>query len=460
MHFLDETIVSLLTAPITQNIALIRISGSKTYQIISQIFNHSLPNYPQEKSQLIFGRIINSQKEFIDEVLLLCFYKPNSFTGEDVVEISCHGNLFVVNQILQLIQEKGARLAKEGEFTKQAFFNGKLNLIQANAVNDLIKAPSLIGAKLALHNLSSQNQQELTNIEEDLLNIIANVKVNIDYPEYDGVEYLTGKLVLPRVNKLLEKLLIIRDIGQKSHVYQEGIKIAIVGKPNVGKSTLLNSLLKEEKAIVSSIAGTTRDVVEARYNLSGIPLILLDTAGIRETQDVVEKIGIDRSYQALEKTDIVFFLVDNSRSWDKEDENVYQKIKEKNFLLIINKIDEQNKLNLLNLCSIINSDKICRISAKNQQINELENKVSELFSSNLVLNKSSYPYLSQSWQQAKLVKTIQYLEMTVKELQKEAFLDAICGDLEIAYKLVKELSGKDYNEELLDIIFSKFCLGK
>lgn len=457
MYSLNETIVSLVTAPITQNIALIRISGSKTYQIISQIFDRKLPDYPQKKSQLIFGKIIDSQEETIDEALLLCFYKPNSFTGEDVVEISCHGNLFVVNQILQLIQEKGVRLAKEGEFTKQAFFNGKLNLIQANAVNDLIKAPSLIGAKLALHNLSSQNQQELTKIEEELLDIIANIKVNIDYPEYDGVKYLTGQEVLPRIKKLLEKLLIIRESAQNFRIYQEGLKIAIVGKPNVGKSTLLNSLLKEEKAIVSSIAGTTRDVVEARYNLGGVPLILLDTAGIRETQDIVEKIGINRSYQALEKADIVFFLVDNSRFWDKEDENIYQKIKEKNFLLIINKIDEQSKLNF---CSTINSEKICRISAKNQQINELENKISKLFSSNLVLNNSPYPYLSQSWQQAKLVKIIQYLEIVVKKLQEEDFLDAICGDLEIAYKLVKELIGKDYNEELLDIIFRKFCLGK
>jgi tRNA modification GTPase len=457
MNELNKTIVSLVTTPITQNVALIRISGPKVYQIISQIFDRSLPNFSQKKSQLVFGKIINSQKETIDEVLLLCFYKPNSFTGENVVEISCHGNLFIVNQILQLIQENGARLAKEGEFTKQAFFNNKLNLIQANSINDLIRAPSLIGAKLALHNLSPQNQKELLFIEEELLDIIANIKVNIDYPEYDGVEYLTSQVVLPRVKKLSKKLVNIRKIGQESRLYQEGLKISIVGKPNVGKSTLLNALLKEEKAIVSPIAGTTRDIVEANYSLNGIPLILLDTAGIRETRDIVEKIGINRSYQALEKADIVFFLVDNSRFWDKEDENIYQKIKEKNFLLIINKIDEQSKLYL---SSEIISEKICRISAKNHQINELEDKIGKSFSSNLVLNKSPYPYLSQSWQQAKLVKIIKYLDTTVDLLQEEAFLDAICSDLEIAYKLVKELSGKNYNEELLDIIFSKFCLGK
>jgi len=181
----EKTIVALVTAPITQNIALIRLSGSQTYPIIKQIFDRVLPEYPQKKSQLIFGKITNSQQETIDEVLLLCFYKPSSFTGEDVIEISCHGNLFIVNQILQLVLEKGAELAQEGEFTKRAFFNGKLNLIQANAINDLIRAPSLAGAKLALHNLSLEAQQELEIIENELLDIIATIKVNIDYPEYD-----------------------------------------------------------------------------------------------------------------------------------------------------------------------------------------------------------------------------------------------------------------------------------
>src|SRR6185436_2269597 len=310
--FDEKTIVSLVTAPITQNIALIRISGSATYSIISRISNRSLPESSQKSSQIVFGNIINQKKEIIDQVLLLCFYKPNSFTGEDVVEISCHGNLFLVNQILQLILENGAELAKEGEFTKQAFFNGKLSLVQAQAINDLIRAPSLPAAKLALHNLSSKTQKELQEIENELLDIIATIKVNIDYPEYDGVEYLTGKAALSRLSKLLEKLKVIQKSGQKSRVYQEGLKVAIVGKPNVGKSTLLNVLLQEEKAIVSPIAGTTRDIVEANYNLNGIPLTLLDTAGIHETQDIIEKIGVGRSLQALEKAENIIFLIDNS----------------------------------------------------------------------------------------------------------------------------------------------------
>ncbi|CAI2162231.1 12455_t:CDS:2 [Funneliformis geosporum] len=346
----EKTIASLVTAPITQNIALIRISGSQTYSIISQIFDRPLPEYPHQKPQLIFGKIVNSQKEVVDEVLLLCFYKPHSFTGEDVVEISCHGNLFIVNQIIQLILEKGAELAQEGEFTKQAFFNNKLNLIQANAINDLIRAPSLEAAKLAQHNLSSETQKGLEIIENELLDIIANIKVNIDYPEYDGVEYLTGKATFSRLNKLLKILKMIKKDSKKVRLYQEGLKIAIVGKPNVGKSTLLNALLQEEKAIVSPIAGTTRDVVEARYNLNGIPLILLDTAGIHQTSDLVEKIGVKKK-------------------------------------------------------------KTCRISAKKQQLSELEAKIKQIFAENIN-----------------------------RELKKETGLDVVCGDLEISYKLVKELS--------------------
>ncbi|CAG8798811.1 15520_t:CDS:2, partial [Racocetra persica] len=287
---------------------------------------------------------------------------------EDVVEISCHGNLFVVQQILQLILENGAELAEKGEFTKQAFFNGKLNLVQAQAINDLIRAPSLQGAKLALHNLSPESQKELKIIENELLDIIATIKVNIDYPEYDGAEYLTGQQVLPRINKLVEKLQIIQKTGQKTRVYQEGLKVAIVGKPNVGKSTLLNALLQEEKAIVSPLAGTTRDIIEARYNLNGIPLILLDTAGIRETADLVEKIGVERTWQALGQAEIILFL-------------------------------------------------ICRISAKNQQLAELEAKINQSFANDLSV---------------------------INELKKGTYLDALCGDLEIGYKLVQELSGKEY----------------
>ena len=310
----DKTIVSLVTAPITQNVAIIRISGSETYKMIKKIFCGSLPAYPQKDKKIVLGQIIEPKtKEVIDQVLLLCFYKPYSFTGEDLVEIDCHGNLLIVNKILNLVLDQGASLAEPGEFSKRAFFNGKINLIQAQAINDLIQAPSLSAAKLALHNLTPQAQAELNKLETNLLEIIATVEVNIDYPEYDGVEYLTGEKILPHLQKLSQKLKKILSESKQTKFYQEGIKVAIVGKPNVGKSTLLNALLQEEKAIVSSLPGTTRDLVEGKYNLKGIPLVLFDTAGVRSTEDMIEKIGIARSKKILEQTELIFFLLDNSQ---------------------------------------------------------------------------------------------------------------------------------------------------
>ena len=312
MNSLSKTIVSLVTAPITQNVAIIRISGPKTYGITKQIFKGSLPKYPQKKPQLLLGKIINIKKEVIDKVIISCFYEPRSFTGEDLVEISCHGNLHLVNEILKTILELGAELAQPGEFTKQAFFNGKLNITQANAVNDIIRAPSLSSAKLAFYNLSNENHQKIEELEEKILQVIGIVEVNIDYPEFDQVEKLTNKKVLPIIKELKSEIKKISLIGQEAKNYQEGIKVAIVGKPNVGKSSLLNALLKEEKAIVSSVAGTTRDVVEAKYSLKDIPILLYDTAGIHKSRDKIEKKGIQKSQEILEKVDIIFFVLDNS----------------------------------------------------------------------------------------------------------------------------------------------------
>jgi len=456
---LNKTIASLVTAPITQNIALIRISGSKSYEIITKIFDRSLPSYPQTNSQLVFGHIINplSKKEIVDQVLLLCFYSPNSFTGEDVIEISCHGNLYLVEKILTLILEQGAELAQPGEFTKQAFFNGKLNLVQANSINDLIRAPSLSATKLALQNLNEESQKKLSELEEKFLQIIGIMEVNIDYPEYDEVECLTGKKVLESLQDLKNELVKISSLGQQSRNYQEGIKVAIIGKPNVGKSTLLNALLKEEKVIVSSIAGTTRDIVEAKYSLKDIPLLLYDTAGIHETQEEIEKIGVAKSKQILKKVDLVFFLLDNSRPWEKEDENIYQLIKQSKYLVIVNKSDLPSKLILPREIKKTNP---LQISAEKKKLQSLEKKILELFAGDLGMNISLYPLLSHSWQQSRLKRIINKLNEVEKSLKEEIPVDAVIIDLQEAFHLLRELSGKDYQEDLLDLIFSRFCLGK
>jgi len=453
-----NTIVSLVTAPISQNIAIIRISGPKTYKIINKIFNKKINNDNNVKNQIIFGKILDNKRKIVDEVLLFCFYKPHSFTGEDLIEVSCHGNLFIVNKIIKLIIENGAELAERGEFTKKAFFNKKINIIQSNAINDLIHSPSDLGTKIALHNLNKNSKNELEIIEEKMLEIIANIKVNIDYPEYDGVEYLTKENAYKEILIIKKKLEKLKKSGKIANIYQEGLKIAIIGKPNVGKSTLFNTLLKREKSIVTEIEGTTRDIIEVNHNFNGIPLILLDTAGIHEANNKIEKIGIKKSLEALDNSEVIFFLVDNSQEWSKEDEKIYQIIKKKNkkYLIIINKSDIKKKIKIPHK----EIKKIIEISAKNKQISELEKKINKWFGKHLVKNIPDHPYLAQNWQIVKLNSLSKKIKNIMKEIKKGTYLDAICGDLEIIYNSIKELSGKNIKEEIIDIIFSKFCLGK
>ena len=291
-YMLDKTIVSLVTAPINQNIAIIRISGEETYRIISEIFTKKINI--GEKKRIVLGKI-KSNSEVIDQVLITCFYEPNSFTGEDLVEINCHGNIFIVEKILGLIIERGAELASKGEFTKRAFFNNKLNLSQAKSINDLIKAPSFFATKISLHNLEKKNYLFLEEIEEQVLSIITNLIVNIDYPEYDGAIRLTTEDVYFSFKKIIQKLEKIKKASKNSKIYHNGIKIAVVSRPNTGKSTLSNIFFQREKSIVSSIPGTTRDVIEGEINFYGIPITFLDTAGIHQTSDKVEMIGIKRT---------------------------------------------------------------------------------------------------------------------------------------------------------------------
>jgi tRNA modification GTPase len=395
MNYIREetrTIVALVTAPITQNIAIIRISGPKTYEIIKNIFEKKIPNKQTNSNNIRLGKIMKD-KLVIDQVLLFCFYKPYSFTGEDTIEISCHGNLLIVNQILELILENGADLAMPGEFSKQGFFNRKINLIQANAINDLIRAPNLSTANLAIQNFDSNKKRELEKLEDKLLEVIAKVEINIDYPEYEDVERITINKLKKIIEYLLKEVESVRLKGKKANLYKEGIKVGIFGKPNVGKSTLLNALLNEERAIVSPIAGTTRDIIEGKYILKGIPLTLFDTAGIRKTKNEIEKKGIEKSQEVYKKSDLSFLVLDNSKTWKKEDEEIFNLIKSKKHIIIINKKDLEKKLNIPKRISKKN---IVEISAEKKEIEELENRVIDLFSNNLIEESSSYPFLSHS----------------------------------------------------------------
>lgn len=453
---ITRTIVALVTAPIDQNIAIIRISGPASYEIVRAICSKEIAKLALKRTTVVLDRITKNGVT-IDQVLLFLFRKPNSFTGEDTIEISCHGNLAIVNKILELLLAQGAILATPGEFSKQAFFNGKLNLIQANAINDLIRAPNLVTAKMAVENFDSKKQKELARLEDELLDVIAKVEINIDYPEYEDVERITPTKLREVASRVLREIVVIRKKGKRVQIYEQGIKIGIFGKPNVGKSTLLNALLDEDKAIVSPIPGTTRDVVEGRYALDGIPLILFDTAGIRTTTDQLEESGIQKSKQMIAKLDLCLFLVDNSRSWSTEDKEIFNLVSSKNYLLVLNKCD---LIANLHLPAFIQREKVVEISAEHKKLVKLETRIKELFLTSSNHQDNQYPFLAHSWQQSRLKIIEEKLNKLVVAIDNKIPVDVIAGDLQVAFRLLRELSGNEYDEDLLEMMFSKFCIGK
>ncbi len=312
LEIFNRTIVALVTAPINQNIAIIRISGPETYKIISQVFSKEMPSTNERRREVFLGKIIKDG-EVIDEVLLCCFYSPFSFTGEDTVEINCHGNLIIVNQILELLMSKGGQMATAGEFSKKAFFNNKLSLTQATAINDLIRASSFSAVRLAIENLDSKRQLALEGLTEKLLTIIAKVEVNIDYPEYEDIGKITVDNLRESVDQLAAEVKSLNANCKRAKLLKEGLRIGIFGKTNVGKSTLLNTLVKEEKAIVTPIAGTTRDVIEAEYEIGGLPVRFFDTAGVRKTRNEIERKGIEKTHKLAENLDLSLLVVDISK---------------------------------------------------------------------------------------------------------------------------------------------------
>ena len=364
----DDTIVGISTAMGKGAISIIRLSGPQAIEIVNKVFKGR--NLTKVKSHTIhYGHIYNKE-ELLDEVLVSVFKAPKTYTAEDVVEINCHGGSFVTNQVLKLLLENNARLAEAGEFTKRAFLNGRIDLTKAESVMDVIDAESKNALKLANKGLRGDIADLITKKQQELLDIVAVIAVNIDYPEYDDVEEMTNTKVLPKINKLINDL---EDILKKSNTAEKikhGIDTVIVGQPNVGKSSLLNALLREDKAIVTSIAGTTRDVIEGKLNLENITLNLIDTAGIRETNDEVEKIGVDRSKAWLEKSELVLFLIDGSKEVDEEDLRLYETVKNYEHLVIVNKQDLKLKANLADFNNPI------YISTKNQEdINKLEKAI-------------------------------------------------------------------------------------
>lgn len=449
----NDTIAAIATSMGRSAVNIIKISGPESISIVSKIFTKDLSKL--EPNTINYG-FIKEGNELIDEVLVSLFTSPNSQTGEDIVEINTHGGISVTNKVLELVLSNGARLAEPGEFLKRAFLNGKKDLIEAEAISDLINAKTEEARKMSLKGLSGELSKKIKTLRNKILNIIANIEVNIDYPEYEDAIIYTNELLKTNINEIQSDLEKLVKESEKGTLLNNGINVGIVGKPNVGKSSLLNLLINEDKAIVTNVAGTTRDIVEGTIIVNGINLNLIDTAGIRNTDDVVEKIGVEKSKNIIEKSDLVIALFDGSREFDEEDLEILSNLKNKKVIVLINKIDLEQKLDRTKLKNFSTIE----ISIKeNKGIDKLLDKIKEMFDLEEIEN-SDYTYLSNARQISIIKECLNIGKEIEKQNELNTPVDLIQIDLQRLWEKLGELTGETYKDELLDEIFSKFCLGK
>lgn len=454
-----DTIAAISTPVGEGAISIVRLSGVDAIQIANQLFkgNNLLE---VETHTLHYGKVMDpASEEIADEVIVSVMRSPKTFTCEDVVEINCHGGLVAVRRILELVLENGARLAEPGEFTKRAFLNGRIDLSQAEAVMDVIQSKTNQAMNVALHQLDGKLSRLIKKLRQELIETIAHVEVNIDYPEYDDVEEMSHEMMEEKtkfVEAEIEKLL---QVAEQGKILREGIKTAIIGRPNVGKSSLMNSLVQEERAIVTDIPGTTRDVIEEYVNVRGIPLKLIDTAGIRETKDIVEKIGVERSHKILQEADLVLFMLNNNEKLTEDDRMIFKTIEKMNKIIIINKVDLEQKIELEEIKQLSDSAIITTSLIKDEGIDELETALSNLFFSQQMMTED-VTYVSN-------IRHIQLLKQAKEALQdaRNALslnmpLDVVQIDVTRTWEFLGEIIGDTASESLIDQLFSQFCLGK
>ena len=448
---MNDTICAISTALGVGAISVIRVSGSDAISKVAKLFDGK--NLLDAPSHTIhYGHIV-SNKEVIDEVLVTVLKAPKTYTKEDIVEINSHGGISTTKKVLEILIENGIRLAEPGEFTKRAFLNGRLDLSQAEAVNSLIKSRTDLERKLALNGLSGKISKKINKVRGIIVELLANIEVNIDFPEYEDALEITLENLPPKlreIKKELESLLEESNIGK---IVENGIKVAIIGRPNVGKSSILNAMLKENKAIVTDIAGTTRDIVEGEVELKGIALKFIDTAGIHKTEDVVEKIGVDKSLEMMNLADLVILVLNNNEKLTEEDKELLEKIKEKTHIIFINKNDLPTKLEL-NEKEIVKGNTIDL-----DGLNELKNKIVELFDLEKI-NNSNLEVVSSAREIGLIKEALNSINGALNNVSSALPVDMIAIDIKKAWDLLGEITGEAYQDELLDTLFSKFCLGK
>lgn len=455
-----DTIAAISTSPGEGAISIVRMSGEEAVSIAQKVFSGK--DLTQAKSHTInYGHIVDPKThEEIDEVMVSLMLAPKTFTREDVVEINCHGGIVATNRILQLLLVNGARLAEPGEFTKRAFLHGRIDLTQAESVMDLIRAKTDRSMKIALNQLDGNLSHLIDSLRKDILDVLAQVEVNIDYPEYDDVEEMTTKLLKEKAIEIKQRIEQLLKTASQGKIMREGLATALVGRPNVGKSSLLNHLLHEDKAIVTDVAGTTRDVIEEYVNVSGVPLKLIDTAGIRETDDKVEKIGVERSKKAIEQSDLVLLVLNAAESLTKEDLELIRLTNDKKRIIILNKTDLEEKLDRKELAEISENAPVYATSIlKNEGVEALEEAISKLFF-NGIENSQSTVMVTNARHVALLKKAQNSLDSVLEGISSGMPVDLVQIDMTEAWNLLGEITGESYEDELLDQLFSQFCLGK
>lgn len=446
-----DTIVAISTALGQGAISIVRLSGEDAVTIANKIFVKK--DLSKVLSHTVHYGHIRYKDKNIDEVLVSIFKGPKSFTAEDIVEINCHGGVFVANKILEILITEGARPANPGEFTERAFLNGRIDLTQAEAVMDIIEAKSDLSLHLANKGLDGVIYQLIKELRSELLNTIAHIEVNIDYPEYDDVIELSNEIIKPEIQKLVLKIEELLEKASFGKVIKDGVTTAIIGRPNVGKSSLLNALLREDRAIVTEIKGTTRDTIEGNVNIGGIILNLIDTAGIRESTDIVEKIGIDKAKKAIDEAELILFVLDNGQALTKEDKTLLDLTEKKKRIVIINKTDLSKEL-------VHTFNNSVSVSALNKTgIEHLEELIRDMFLSG-EMNITDQTYISNARHIGKLNEALNALNDSLVAIQDELPIDMPEIDLKNAWYLLGEIIGDTSSTSLLDELFSKFCLGK
>lgn len=456
-----DTITSISTPMGEGAIGIVRLSGPQAVEIGDKLYKGKKPLAEVDSHTINYGHIIDPEtNETVEEVMISVLRAPKTFTREDIIEINCHGGILTINRILELTMTHGARMAEPGEYTKRAFLNGRIDLSQAEAVMDFIRSKTDRASKVAMNQIEGRLSDLIKRQRQSILEILAQVEVNIDYPEYDDVEDATTEFLLQQSKNIKQEINQLLETGAQGKIMREGLSTVIVGRPNVGKSSMLNNLIQDNKAIVTEVAGTTRDVLEEYVNVRGVPLRLVDTAGIRDTEDIVEKIGVERSRKALSQADLILFVLNNNEALTEDDQTLYDVIKNEDVIVIINKTDLETHLDINEVKEMIGDTPLIQTSMLKQEgIDELEIQIRDLFFGGDVQNQDM-TYVSNSRHISLLKQARQSIQDAIDAAESGIPMDMVQIDLTRTWEILGEIIGESASDELIDQLFSQFCLGK